>query len=226
MKPTETHALGTSSSGGGLLLALLLTAWSPTPAVADIVYVTATCSNASSTTVCGSAVNLDYNNNGVRVYTDTGAAYTLAVSSKPDGPVTPGARYFSNSFSNSTPNADGFTLSPGLGTTGGVYKVYHVFSSGAINISTNLVVGVTNVEGCTLSFSQTRLFQSSYGNKDSSGKHVYQMLGYLTNNADTAYPKLRFYYVSGTVSSGSANRLVVDTFKFQLHNPWSTIVFH
>jgi hypothetical protein len=44
-----------------------------------------------------------------------------------------------------------------------VYKVFHVYSSAAGNVSTNIILGVTNNDGCTLSFSQTDKFQRSFG---------------------------------------------------------------
>jgi hypothetical protein len=197
---------------------LLLAAVGATSVVADTVYVTSTCSNATSTTVCGSAINPDYNANGVLVYTDSSPGFTSAVSTKPDGPLTPGARYFSNSFSNSTPDIEGITINPVLQVTGGVYRLYHVFSSAAGNVSSTIVVGATNVSGCTLNFNQTPLFQATYG-AAVSGKNVYQLLGYVTNNLDTSSPTIRFYFVGGVVSAVTPNRLVVDTFKLALDNP-------
>ncbi len=198
---------------------LLLTALGATTTLADIVYVTSTCSNATSTTVCNSAINPDLNANGIAVYTDNAAGFTSAISTKPDGPVTPGARYFSGStWSNSTPDLDGFTVSPVLAVPGGVYRLYHIFSSNAGNVSTNVIVGVTNLEGCTLSFTQTGKFTTTNG-VPVNGKHVYQLLGYVTNNVGTSSPRIRFYFKDGTVNAGTQNRLVVDTFKFALDNP-------
>lgn len=189
---------------------------------ADIVYVTAACSNVTSTTVCNSAINPDFNANGIRVYTDAAAGFTSAVSTKPDGPITPGGRYFSNSFSNSTPDLDGLTISPVLGVPGGVYKLYHIYSSAAGNVSTNLLVGATNLEGCTLSFEQTDKFQRSYG-VAVGGKHVYQLLGFVTNNPGATAPRIRFYFLGGLVNATAQARLVVDTFKFQLYEPCTDI---
>src|SRR5664279_4275039 len=97
---------------------LLLTALGASTALADIVYVTSTCSNATSTAVCNSAINPDLNANGFPVYTDGASGFTGAISTKPDGPVTPGARYFSFSFTNSSPDIDGFTVNPVLGVPG------------------------------------------------------------------------------------------------------------
>ena len=94
---------------------LLLTALGATTALADIVYVTSTCSNATSTTVCNSAINPDLNANGFPVYTDAALGFTSALSTKPDGPLTPGARYFGTGFTNtSNPDTDGFTINPVL----------------------------------------------------------------------------------------------------------------
>jgi len=197
---------------------LLLTALGASTALADIVYVTSTCSNATSTTVCNSAINPDLNATGIAVYTDTAGGFTGAISTKPDGPVTPGARYFSWSFTNSSPDLDGITISPDLQVKGGVYRLYHLFSSNAGNVSTNIILGVTNLEGCTLNFNQTGKFITTNG-VPVNGKHVYQLLGYVTNNVDSSSPRIRFYYKSGTVDAGPQQRLIVDTFKFALDNP-------
>lgn len=196
----------------------LLAVLGATSVLADTVYVTSTCSNATSTTVCGSAINPDVNINGVRVYTDSASGFTGAVSTKPDGPVTPGGRYFGYPFTNTTPDIEGITISPVLQVTGGVYRLYHIFSSAAGNVNTNGVLGVTNLEGCTLNFTQTDKFQSSYG-VAVSGKQVYRLLGWVTNNADTSSPRIRLYYLSGLIDSGLQRRLVVDTFKLRLDGP-------
>jgi hypothetical protein len=198
--------------------ALFLAAFGATTVVADIVYVTSTCSNATSTTVCGSDINPDLNANSVRVYTDSAAGFTGAISTKPDGPITPGGRYFSNGFSNTTPDIEGITISPVLQVAGGVYRLYHVFSSAAGNVSADILCGATNVDGCTLNFNQTDVFRASNG-VAISGKNVYQLIGYVTNNAGSSSPIIRFYYKNGVVSAGSSSRLVVDTFKFALNDP-------
>jgi hypothetical protein len=197
---------------------LLLTALGATTALADIVYVTSTCSNATSTTVCNSAINPDLNAYGFPVYTDAAVGFTSALSTKPDGPLTPGARYFGTGFTNtSNPDTDGFTINPVLGVPGGVYRLYHIYSSAAGNVNTNSVLSATNVENCTLNFNQTDKFQSSYGTAV-AGKQVYQLLGYVTNNVGANSPKIRFYYKSGLIDTGLGFRLVVDTFKFALDN--------
>jgi hypothetical protein len=200
---------------------LLLSALAATPAVADTVYVTATCSNVTATADCPGKINPDLNSSGTPVYADLLAGLTTAVSAKPDGPATPGARYISSltTFSNTTPDNPGITINPDLGVAGGVYRLYHIFSSAAGNVNTNAVLGVTNLSGCTLSFSQTAKFQTSYGTSV-SGKNVYQFLGYVTNNADALSPKIGFYYLSGYIgSAGAGFRFLVDTFKFVLDNP-------
>jgi hypothetical protein len=171
--------------------------------------------------VCNSAINPDLNANGFPVYTDAALGFTSALSTKPDGPLTPGARYFGTGFTNtSNPDTDGFTVNPVLGVPGGVYRLYHIYSSAAGNVNTNSVLGATNVENCTLNFNQTDKFQSSYGTAV-AGKQVYQLLGYVTNNVGANSPKIRFYYKSGLIDTGLAPgfRLVVDTFKFALDNP-------
>ncbi len=122
-----------------LSIGLLLAALTVTSAVADIVYVTSTCSNATSTTVCGSAINPDLNPiTGSPVYTDIALGYTSAISTKPDGPLTPGARYFSTRFTNiSNPDTDGFSINPVLEVPGGVYRLYHIWNSAANNNTLN-----------------------------------------------------------------------------------------
>ena len=77
---------------------------------------------------------------------------------------------------------------------------------------------MTNVENCTLSFDQTDKFQRPYG-VAVGGKHVYQFLGYVTNNAGTNSPMIRFYFKGGVVNAGAQARLLVDTFKFALDDP-------
>src|SRR5262249_39306756 len=44
-------------------------------------------------------------------------------------------------------------------------------------------------------------------------------LGYLTNDPGSANPQITFYFQSGIVSAGSANRLEMDCFKFALAQP-------
>lgn len=211
MKPTTFKSISA---------ALLLAAFAATPAAADVVYVTSTCSNATSTTACGSDINPDHNANSILVYYDTLGGFTSAVSTKPDGPLTPGGRYFSNGFSNSTPDGtvEGIIISPVLQVAGGVYRLYHIFSSAAGNVSTNILCGVTNVQGCTLNFTQTDAFRASNG-VAVSGKNVYQLLGYVTNNAGSSSPRIRFYFKDGVVNAGASQRLIVDTFKFALNDP-------
>lgn len=186
---------------------------------ADTVFVTSNTSNCASASVCGQSPNFDVNpNTGMYVYTDNGfGSFTSAIATSDGKPPTPGARFFSNSFSNSTPDL-GITLNPALGTPGGVYQIYHVFSSAAGNVSSNIVVGVTNVSGGTLSFTNTDKFQSIYGTRV-SGVHPWQFLGYLTNDPGGANPIITFYFESGNVSAGAQQRLVVDTFRFIEYEP-------
>lgn len=190
-------------------------------ASADVVYVTSNTSNCTSTAVCGNLANQDLNINGGRVFNDNLlSSFTTAVASTPDKPLNAGgARFFSISFSNTTPEF-GLTLSPTLGVTGGVYKVYHVFSSTANNGSTNVILGVTNNDGCTLSFTETDKFQRRFGQP---APQRWQLLGFLTNNADTSTPTITFYFKDGRVSAGEQARLPVDTFRFSLYDPCTDV---
>lgn len=188
---------------------------------ADVVYVTSNTSNCTATAVCGNLANQDVNINGGRVFNDNGlSSYTSALASTPGKPLNAGgARFFSNSFSNTTPEL-GLTISPTLGVTGGVYKVYHVFSSTAGNTSTNIVLGVTNNDGGTLSFTETARFQRSFGQP---APQRWQLLGFLTNNANTSTPTITFYFKDGLVSAGAQARLPVDTFRFTLYDPCTDV---
>lgn len=184
---------------------------------ADVVYVTSMTSNCTSTTVCGNGANPDLNINGENVFSEIGGAFTAALCTTPDKPKNAGgARYYSTTFTNAASNLQGITLRPTLGVTGGVYKVYHVFSSTAANVTLDAILGVTNDAGCTLSFTETDKFQRSYG---TPAPQQWQVLGFLTNNADTSTPTITFYYKSGVVTATGGNRLVVDTFRFSLYNP-------
>lgn len=185
---------------------------------ADTVYVTGCVSNCVSTTVCGNGANAALNpNTGFYVFNDMGGfgAYTSAKASGSgvaDKPITPGSRYLSNTFSNSTPDY-GVMLSPALGVPGGIYRIDHTYSSTAGNCSSNIIVGVTNYSGCTLSFTNTDKFQAKYGVSPNS----WSTLGYLTNDATSSNPQITLYFAGGTVSAGSANRLEFDTFRFVLY---------
>jgi len=194
---------------------------SATSALGEIVYVTACVSNCVSTTTCGNGPNTDLNAIGFSVYSDEGGwgAFTSAKAGNVDKAVVPGARYHSNSFSNSTPDL-GIVLGPSLAVTGGVYKVYHVYSSTAGNVSTNIILGVTNVEGCTLSWTNTDKFQRKYGQPSPQS---WQLLGLLTNNADTSYPRIRFYFAGGDVNAGAQQRLLIEQFKFEFYDPCTDI---
>jgi hypothetical protein len=181
---------------------------------ADFVYVTSTVSNCANVADCPSGLNGDLNANFGLIYDENSLGFfTTAVSLAPGKPATAGARAFSFSFTNSTPDY-GIKISPTLGITGGVYRVYHVFSSAAGNVSTNVLLAVTNVDGCTLSFTNNiDKFRAAYG-VASGGLNTWQFLGFLTNNPDTSTPTITFYYQSGDVDAGSQRRLLVDTFLF------------
>ena len=203
------------------LLTVLAAITTGSVAFSDVVYVTSNTSNCTATAVCGNAANADVNVNGVLVFNDNAlSSYTSALASTPDKPLNAGgARYFSNSFSNTTPDL-GLTISPTLGVTGGVYKVFHAYSSLANNVSTNIILGVTNNDGCTLSFDQTDKFQLRYGQP---APQQWQFLGYLTNNADTSTPTITFYFKDGLVNATLQSRLVVDTFRFLLYEPCTDV---
>jgi hypothetical protein len=203
------------------VLALLVLASVGSVASADVVYVTSNTSNCSSTTVCGNGPNQDVNVNGIKVFNDNAlSSFTSAVASTPDKPLNAGgARFFSNSFSNTTPDL-GMTISPTLGVTGGVYKVFHVYSSAAGNVSTNIILGVTNNDGCTLSFSQTDKFQSRFGQP---APQQWQLLGLLTNNPNTSTPTITFYFRDGIVNAGAQQRVLADTFRFTFYEPCTDI---
>jgi hypothetical protein len=194
-----------------ILLTLSFVAVLSQSMLGEIVYLTACVSNCPSGAAC-QVVNPDLNGIGLNVYLDEGGygAYTSAKAGTADKVAVAGSRYHSTSFSNSTPDI-GIVLSPSLAVTGGVYKVYHVYSSTAGNVSTNLIVAVTNVEGCTLSWTNTDKFQRSFGQPSPQS---WQFLGYLTNNLDTAFPRIRFYFADGVVSAGASQRLVIEQFKF------------
>jgi hypothetical protein len=204
-----------------LSLGLAVAAGSVFSTFGEIVYVTACVSNCVSTTACGSGPNQDFNLVGNLVYQDEGSfgAYTSAKAGTPDKAVVPGSRYHSNSFSNSTPDL-GIVLSPSLAVTGGVYKVYHVYSSTANNVSTNVIIGFTNVEGCTISWTTTDKFQRKYGQPS---PQQWQLLGFLTNNADTSFPRIRLYFVDGVVNAGALQRFMIEQFKFEYYEPCTDV---
>ena len=204
--------------------AVLLAAFGSTSAFADIVYVTGCISNCVSTTVCGSGINTDVNPVlGVGVYQDAYSGYTSAKASGSgvaDKPTTPGSRYFSNLFSNTVPDGvQCVILSPSLAITGAVYRIDHTYSSTAGNCSSNIVVGLTNISGCTLSATNTDKFQTQYGNSPNS----WSTIGYLTNNSDSSNPQIGLYFVGGMVNAGASQRMEIDTFRFTLNQPCLTV---
>jgi hypothetical protein len=199
-----------------LSAALLLAAFGATSAVAEFVYVTGTPSNCTTVAECGDIdLNPSYNVNGDLVYNENGLGFfTTAISLAPGKPPTPGARAFSTIFTNVSNPDFGITISPTLSETGGVYKLYHVFTSSAGNVSTDVLLSATNVAGCTLSFTnEIDKFRASFGTLV-GGMNVWQFIGYVTNAPDTSTPKITFYYESGEVDAGPQRRLLVDTFLF------------
>ncbi len=216
MKKTETR----KQSIIKFAAAVLLSALASTPALAETAYITGCVSNCASTTTCGTGIDMALNTStGIPVYQDSYSAYTSAKASGSgvaDKPTTPGSRYFSTSFSNTLPDGvNCVILSPALAVPGAVYRIDHTFSSTAGNVSTSIVVGVTNISGCTLSFSNTPVFQSSYGASPNS----WSTLGYLTNNPGSSNPQLGLYFVSGIVSAGAEARMEFDCFRFVLAQP-------
>ncbi len=186
-----------------LCAVVLLSAAGATTLVAENpVYVTA------RPTPSGSGANPDgtYNDNGL-------GNDTSAKSSAPDAPARSGCRYFSVAFTNSSTPDFGVTITPVLGTPGGIYQVFHTYSSAAANVSADVVLGVTNTTACNLSFTNTDKFQAAYGNS------TWQSLGYLTNDPGSATPAFTFYWQSGSVDAGAQHRLEIDCFRFNLFVP-------
>ncbi len=201
------------------VLSLGLVALTGIVARGDTVYVTSLTSNCTSTAVCGQIANPEFNpQTGLGIYNENAlGSFTSAVANNPEKPPTPGARFFSNSFSNSTPDV-GVTINPVLGVPGGVYRLYHVYSSAAGNVSTNITVAVTNVANCTLSFTNTDKFQRSFGTAV-GGVNPYQFIGWVTNDIGTNSPIITFYFQDGIVNAGASQRLLMDTFRFDLEDP-------
>jgi hypothetical protein len=203
MKKTTPAIKSTEASIMRLLSAFLLAVFTAASLAADVVYVT------SRPQPRGNGPNGD----GTYFDYDLGND-TTAKSTAPGVPPRSGSRYFSNSFSNSTPDY-GITITPTLGLAGGVYQVDHTYSSGAGNVSSNIVLSVTNVAGCTLSFmNNIDKFQSPYGEAP-----TWQFLGYLTNDPGSATPAFTFYYQSGQVSAADDQRLEIDCFRFTYLEP-------
>ena len=188
-------------SFAALVAALLL----PRAGVADTVYITA---RPSPT---GTGANFD----GTYLETVPGSD-TSAKGTALGAPARDGSRFFSNTFSNAVEGIPGFTLTPTLGVPGGVYQIHHNFSATAGNVSTDLVLTAVCTTGGTLSFSDTGTnFQRAAGNPASK----WMLLGYVTNAVDSANPSIDFGYLSGHVSAGASQRLLVDVFRFTLFEP-------
>jgi len=159
--------------------------------------------------------------NGDGTYADNGLGNdSSAASTAPGVPPRNGSRYFSNAFSNSTPDF-GITISPTLGLPGAIYQVDHTFSSVAGNISSNIVLSVTNVAGCTLSFTNNiDKFQTQFGQP---APQTWQTLGYLTNAPGSATPIFTLYFQNGHVSAADEQRMDVDVFRFTSLAPCLTV---
>src|ERR1035441_1441148 len=169
----RANAKRTSSLFKLCAVVLLSTAGAATLLAENPVYVTA------RPTPSGSGPNPDgtYNDNGF-------GNDTSAMSTAPDAPPRSGSQYFGVGFTTSTPDL-GVTITPVVGTLGGVYQVFHTYSSAAGNVSADVVLGVTNASGCTLSFTSADKFQAAFGDS------TWQSLGYVTNNAGSATPAIR-----------------------------------
>jgi hypothetical protein len=208
MKNTSQKIKAGEASAMRTLLGLILATFAAVNVAADVVYVT-------SRSLHGPGPNGDgtYNDNGY-------GNDSTAMSTAPGAPSRNGSRYFSNSFSNSTPDL-GLTLSPTLGLAGMVYQVDYTFSSVAGNISSNIFLSVTNVVGCTLSFTNNiDKFQSQYGQP---APQSWQTLGYLTNDPASATPIMTFYFQSGHMSAADDQRVNVDCFRFTSLDPCLTV---
>jgi hypothetical protein len=194
----QTNVKGTSRLIKLCAIAMLSAAGVATLMAENPIYVTA------RPTPSGSGANPDgtYNDNGFG--NDTSAKSTVA-----DAPARSGSRYFGVGFTASIPDL-GVTITPVLGTPGGVYQVFHTYSSAAGNVSADVILGVTNTAACTLSFTNANQFQAAFGDS------TWQSLGYLTNDTGSTTPTITFYYQSGTVDAGADLRLEVDCFRFNL----------
>jgi hypothetical protein len=203
MKTPKSHVKSKSITRLRQVCALLLLLLSAggTALAENPIYVTARPSPS------GGGANPDgtYNDNGFG--NDTSAKSTV-----PDAPPRTGSRYFGVAFTSTTPDL-GVVITPVLGTPGAVYQVFHTYSSAAGNVSADVVLGVTNTAGCTLSFASADKFQAAFGDS------TWRSLGFLTNNAGSATPTITFYYQSGTVDAGADLRLEVDCFRFNLLSP-------
>jgi hypothetical protein len=185
---------------------------------AETVFITATTSNCTSSANCGQGFNLDVNSQGAPVYLEEiAASFTSAISVASDKPATPGARFYSNTYSNSSPDS-GLMISPTLFTAAGTYRLYHIYDSSAANVSTNILIGITNVSGCKISTTNSTAFQRSFGAKV-GGQNQWQLLCYVTNDVGVSNPAIRFYRVTGKSTAGEANRVLFDVFKFVLNDP-------
>ncbi len=176
------------------------------PLSADTVYVTARPQPS------GSGANTD------GTYAEIGytASDTSAKSAATGAPARGGSRYFNYGFTNQGASVQ---LTPTLGVAGAIYQVDYAFSSTALNVNTNVILGVTNTAGCTLSVSSTDKFQSKYGQSPAT----WQFLGYLTNEPNSSQPVIDFYYLSGDINVGASQRLIFDCFRFTLFDPCLTV---
>ena len=121
-------------------------------------------------------------------------------------PSVSGSRAY-NSSTPLTSTVAGVDLTPSLGVPGAVYQVDYNFKSDAANISSNVVLSATCLNG-TLSFSNTSVFQRRYD----IPVNVWQLMGYLTNVPGGQPPRVSLRYESGFVNSGS--RLNLDCWRF------------
>ena len=98
--------------------------------------------------------------------------------------------------------------------------MYHVYSSTANNVSTDIIIGATNAENCTISWTNTVKFQRSYGQPSPQS---WQLLGFVTNNPGTSFPRIRFYFAGGVVNATAQSRFLIEQFKFEYYDPCTDV---
>lgn len=192
------------------LIALAAFGLSPV-AMADIVYVTARPSPCTVTTNCpGPNMDGTYHENFVGF---TLGDYGAAGTALGHPPTT-----VSRCYVGGTPITDpdfGVDLTPTLGVPGGIYQIDYNFNSLADNTTEDVVFNVTCTDGGTLSFTETDVFQRSFGKPATR----WNTMGFLTNNPGSATPTIQFRYKSGQINAGTGNRILFDCWRFTLVEP-------
>ncbi len=140
---------------------------------------------------------------------------TSAFSTAQGAPARTASRFRALSgFTNGEPIV---RISPFLAQPAGIYRVHYTHSSTANNSSTAAIMGITNVVGFSLSFSETDAFQRKYGQP---APQPWTFLGYLTNSP--AGPGVSNYFelfLKDTGADALTLRLLVDCFRFTLDEP-------